>query len=95
MRGLPWDYAIAECGELLGGGEVVAGVGHPAGVEAHQPFHERRRRARPAGVVPERGGWAGSSGEAFPASDGFGVESPASKSCPISVHRLSGSSGLG
>lgn len=95
MCGLLRDDAVAECGELLGEGEVVAGVGDPAGFETHQPFHERRCWARPAGVVHEGGGWGGASGEVFPASDGSGVASPASKSCPISVHRLSGSSGLG
>src|SRR5699024_7200408 len=72
-------------------GQLVHGIGDPADGQAHQPFHERRRRSRSAGLVQDRGGGGVSGGDVFPSGDGAGVSPPATKMVSIRANSVSGS----
>lgn len=95
MNGLHRHDAVAQGGELLRVSEAVGRVGDPAGRESHEPLDERRRWTRVGALRQERRSRSRSSYDLLPSNDGAGVASPASKSCPIRLQRLSGSSALG
>ena len=82
--------AVAERRDLLVLPQLVS-VGDPSGRQAHEPFDERWCWAGSVGVVQERRGGRGASGDVFPAGDGVGVASPALNSPSIRDHSVSDS----
>lgn len=90
--GLPWLNSVAKRCELLVGREVSGKPGNPTGGESHEPLDEGRRRSRAGLGAQKRRRRRSAASDPLPSGHSFGVSSPASKSCPISVHRLSGSS---
>lgn len=94
-RRLPWKHSIPQRCELLVQCKAVPFIGDPARRETHKPFHERRCRTRSRSIAKECGGWRWTAHNLLPSDHRFGVSSPSLKSCPISVHRVSGSSGCG
>ena len=85
------QYPIAECGELFDVRESEFDARHPTDVESHEPFDKCWRRAWASVVAQKRRRGRSTASGLFPSGHGFGVSSPASKSCPINDHRLSGS----
>lgn len=95
MHSLPRQDTIAERGELLILREVVPRMGNPPLRQAHEPLHELRRGSRTGLTAQNRGQRSGTASDFLPQGYCSGVSSPASKSSPINVHRLSGSSARG
>ena len=68
-----------------------SGLVHPAGREAHEPFHELRCRAWAFLPVQERGSGGYSSGDVLPSGDGLGVSPPAVKMSSTRANKVSDS----
>lgn len=88
-------HSVAKRGELLAQRKAIPFIGDPARRESHKPFHEYRRWTRPGHIIEERRSRRRAASILLPPDHGFGVSSPSPKSCPIRLHRLSGSSVCG